>query len=101
MLEMAIQGFASKEIGRFFLDGVIPKKAGWVGAAQVAARKLDMLDYAAHLSDLASPPGNRLEALKGHLSGFHSIRINDQWRVVFRWEDSGPCDVDIVDYHRG
>ena len=58
-----------------------------------------MLDYAAALTDLASPPGNRLEALKGGLRGFHSIRINDQWRLVFRWTDSGPTQVDIRDYH--
>ncbi len=58
-----------------------------------------MLDYARALSDLASPPGNRLEALKGDLGGYHSIRINDQWRVVFRWTDAGPGDVDIRDYH--
>ena len=58
-----------------------------------------MLDYAHALGDLASPPGNRLEALKGELDGFHSIRINDQWRVVFRWTDSGPEAVDIRDYH--
>ncbi len=49
--------------------------------------------------DLMSPPGNRLEALKGDLVGFHSIRINDQWRVIFRWNDSGPSDVDIRAYH--
>ncbi len=58
-----------------------------------------MLEYAARLTDLASPPGNRLEALKRSLAGSHSIRINDQWRVVFRWTDSGPADVDIRDYH--
>jgi len=58
-----------------------------------------MLDYAVVLADLASPPGNRLEPLKGRLAGFHSIRINDQWRVVFRWTASGPAAVDIRDYH--
>lgn len=58
-----------------------------------------MLDYAETLSDLGSPPGNRLEALKGDLAGFHSIRINDQWRVIFRWSPGGPQDVDIRDYH--
>lgn len=58
-----------------------------------------MLDYAERLGDLASPPGNRLEALKGDLFGLHSIRINDQWRVVFRWTESGPAEVDIRDYH--
>jgi proteic killer suppression protein len=67
--------------------------------AGVAARKLDLLDFAETLSDLASPPGNRLEALRGDHAGFHSIRINDQWRVLFRWTDAGPSRVDIVDYH--
>ena len=96
---MAIQSFASRSIERFFVEGVIPKRAGWAGVAGVAMRKLDMLDYAEQLGDLASPPGNRLEALKGDLAGCHSIRINDQWRVVFRWTDSGSTDVDIRDYH--
>lgn len=58
-----------------------------------------MLDYAGALMDLASPPGNRLEALKDDPAGFYSIRINDQWRVIFRWTESGPADVDIRDYH--
>jgi len=58
-----------------------------------------MLDYAAVLSDQASPPGNRLEALKGDLGGMHSIRVNDQWRIVFRWTPFGPEQVDVVDYH--
>lgn len=58
-----------------------------------------MLDYATHLSDLASPPGNRLERLEGGLAGFHSIRVNNQWRVVFHWTEAGPEDVDIRDYH--
>lgn len=58
-----------------------------------------MLDYAAVLSDQASPPGNRLEALKGDLRGMHSIRVNDQWRIVFRWTPFGPEQVDVVDYH--
>ena len=58
-----------------------------------------MLDYAQALRDLAAPPGNRLEELKGDLAGFHGIRINDQWRIIFRWTGSGPADVDIRDYH--
>ena len=57
------------------------------------------LNAAGALGDLSVPPGNRLEALKGHLSGKHSIRINDQWRIVFRWSDAGAEDVEIVDYH--
>lgn len=65
----------------------------------VARRKLVQLDAAAGLSDLMVPPGNRLEALKGDLRGRYSIRINDQWRIVFRWTEAGPDDVEIVDYH--
>lgn len=65
----------------------------------VAARKLDMVNAAGVLDDLRAPPGNRLEALKGDLKGKHSIRINDQWRVVFRWEGSDAHDVEIMDYH--
>jgi proteic killer suppression protein len=67
--------------------------------AKVAARKLDMLDAARLLDDLRSPPGNRLEPLKGDRVGQHSIRINDQWRICFVWRDEGPRDVEIVDYH--
>jgi proteic killer suppression protein len=67
--------------------------------AGVAARKLDMLDAAATLKDLRSPPGNRLEALKGDRSGQHSLRINDRWRICFVWKD-GAENVEIVDYHR-
>jgi len=65
----------------------------------IARRKLVQLDSAISLSDLAVPPGNRLEALKGDLRGRYSIRINDQWRIVFRWTEAGPDDVEIVDYH--
>lgn len=66
---------------------------------RVARRKLIQLHSAETLRDLMAPPGNRLEALKGDRKGHHSIRINDQWRVVFRWTDEGPQDVEIVDYH--
>ena len=65
----------------------------------VALRKLDMLDAAHALLDLRVPPGNRLEALKGDLRGRHSIRVDDQWRLVFRWTDLGPTDVRLTDYH--
>lgn len=64
-----------------------------------ALRKLDMLNAAHLLLDLRSPPGNRLEALRGTLAGRHSIRVNDQWRIVFRWTDAGPEDVRLTDYH--
>lgn len=65
----------------------------------VARRKLVQLNAAVLLGDLTVPSGNRLEALKGELKGKHSIRINDQWRIVFRWNEAGPDDVEIVDYH--
>ena len=67
--------------------------------AKVARRKLVQVNNAARLGDLAAPPSNRLEALKGDLAGKHSIRINDQWRIVFRWTANGPQEVEIVDYH--
>ena len=66
---------------------------------RVARRKLEMLNAAELLSDLQVPPANRLEALKGERKGQHSIRINDQWRICFRWMPDGPRDVEIVDYH--
>ncbi len=65
----------------------------------IAERKLQLLDSAATLDFLRSPPGNRLEALKGNRAGQHSIRINDQWRLCFVWSDSGIYDVEITDYH--
>jgi toxin HigB-1 len=65
----------------------------------VARRKLGMLDAAVSLNSLRVPPANRLEALKGNRKGQHSIRINDQWRICFRWTSVGPEDVEIVDYH--
>jgi proteic killer suppression protein len=64
-----------------------------------AAMKLDAIDSAGALDDLRIPPGNRLEALKGDRRGQHSIRINDQYRICFRWTDAGPEDVEVVDYH--
>ena len=71
----------------------------FVNIEAVARRKLRQLEIASRLEDLRVPPGNRLEALKGRRSGQYSIRINDQWRVCFRWVDAGADDVEIVDYH--
>ena len=70
----------------------------FVNIESVARRKLEMLAAARRLEELRSPPGNRLEALKGNRAGQHSIRVNDQFRVCFRWDD-GAEDVEIVDYH--
>ena len=66
----------------------------------IAVRKLDQLNTASKLVDLRIPPSNRLEPLKGELKGFYSIRINDQWRVVFNWSAAGPEEVQIMDYHK-
>lgn len=71
----------------------------FVAFESVARRKLRQLEIAGRLDDLRVPPGNRLEALKGNHVGQHSIRINDQYRVCFRWTAAGPEDVEIVDYH--
>ena len=71
----------------------------FVNIAKVARRKLRQIEIANQLNDLKVPPGNRLEALKGTRSGQYSIRINDQWRVCFHWNDGGADDVEIVDYH--
>ena len=96
---MSIVSFSDPQTEEFFIHGNIGKKVGWVSIANVCRRKLDMLHYAAQLLDLRSPPANRLEALKGELSGFFSIRINDQWRIIFQWTLSGPAKVRICDYH--
>ena len=93
-----IRSFGGKFAESILQGRAVPKgfPANLVAATR---RKLVMLDSAAFLDALRSPPGNRLEALKGALAGKHSIRINDQWRIVFRWTDAGPEDVEIIDYH--
>ena len=97
---MAIQSFSDQEAEGFFIHGRLKKGNPWQNASSIVRRKLDMLHYAAELEDLRSPPGNRLEALKGKLARFHSIRVNDQWRVVFVWTRMGPERVSVQDYHR-
>ena len=92
-----IRSFADDRTEAFFLEGKCP--AQWKGVAKVAARKLDMVDAAVRLSHLRSPPGNRLERLKRDRAGQWNIRINDKWRICFRWTDEGPADVEIVHYH--
>ncbi len=93
-----IRGFRGKFARAVLVERTVPK--GFPAQlAEVARRKLVMVNNAVRLDDVKSPPGNRLEALKGDLAGKHSIRINNQWRVVFRWTRDGPDDVEIVDYH--
>jgi len=91
-----IQSFACRDTERLFTT---EKSRRWSAILRVALRKLIQLNQAGKLSDMAVPPGNRLEALKGDLAGFHSIRINGQWRIIFKWTDAGPSEVAIVDSH--
>lgn len=89
-----IYGFADKDTADFAATGRTRK--GW---QSVAIRKIDALRAATRLDDLGAPPGNRLEALSGKRSGQYSIRINDQWRICFRWTERGADSVEITDYH--
>ena len=91
-----IQSFADADTEELFRE---ERTRRFAAIARVALRKLMQMNRAGQLADLAVPPGNRLESLRGDRSGFHSIRINDQWRIVFRWTDSGPAEVAILDYH--
>ena len=89
MTEDIFHGIHSKDAGKF------PRNL-----LSVVHRKLDMINAAQHVNDLRTPPGNRLEALKRDLHGFHSIRINNQYRVIFKMQGSNAEKVQIVDYHR-
>lgn len=92
-----IKGFRDREAERLFERR--PARRFGTGVQRAALRKLRMLDAAAKLDDLRVPPGNRLERLRGDRSGQYSIRINDQWRIRFRWHGDDAHDVEIVDYH--
>jgi toxin HigB-1 len=91
-----IRSFRNKETENLFRLMPVRKFAS---IERIALRKLVQLDLAVSISDLRSPPGNRLEALGGNRKGQWSLRVNDQYRVCFRWTDEGPEDVEIVDYH--
>jgi toxin HigB-1 len=91
-----IKSFRSKETEELFRLGHVRR---WAAIERQALRKLLQLELAQNLNDMRVPPGNRLESLTGDRSGQHSIRINDQFRVCFRWVGNGAEDVEIVDYH--
>ena len=96
---MAILSFRDEAIADLFHKRNTARARRFLNnIVKVALRKLDMLNAAYKLDDLRSPPANHLEALKGNLAGFYSIRVNDQWRLIFRW-DAGVQDVSLVDYH--
>ena len=92
-----IQSFACAETEKIF-RGVVSRQLP-PDIQRTARRKLLQLDAATGIRDMAVPPGNRLEALKGARAGQYSIRVNDQWRICFHWQGSSPDDVEIVDYH--
>jgi toxin HigB-1 len=96
---VAIKTFADKATEDFYYTGKSAHKTGWANVSDVVKRKLDQLNAATSLNDLKAPPNNKLEALKGSSAGLHSIRVNDQWRVVFEWTDQGPSKVRVIDYH--
>ncbi|MDR3745975.1 MAG: type II toxin-antitoxin system RelE/ParE family toxin [Acidobacteriaceae bacterium] len=91
-----IRSFANGETEHLFFTG---KSRRFSGILAVARRKLQVLDATGLLDDLREPHGNRLEALQGDRKGQHSIRINNQYRICFRWQDGEAYDVEIVDYH--
>jgi proteic killer suppression protein len=96
-----IRSFADRGTEDVFngIDSKAARRACPTDLWRVARRKLDQLDATVSLEALRVPPGNRLEALKGDRRGQYSIRINEQWRVCFRWTGEGPEDVSVVDYH--
>ena len=93
---MAIRSFRDRKTERFFYGAFV---SDYQGFERQATRRLLMLNDAKSLTALSRFRGNRLEALRGDRSGQYSIRINRQWRICFRWSESGPYDVEIVDYH--
>lgn len=92
-----IRSFGDRATERFYHG-----EPSWFppGTIKAAFRKLDVIHAASNIGDLASPPGNRLEPLKGNLEGWYSVRVNRQWRVIFRWSGQDAYDVMLVDYHR-
>jgi proteic killer suppression protein len=92
-----IRSFACRETERLFNDETSRRLPASI--QRVARRKLLVLNQARRLADLRSPPGNRLEALKGNRAGQYSVRINDQYRICFRWQGEDAFAVEIVDYH--
>ena len=91
-----IPSFGDKRTAALFKDQVV---RDFQGIARRAKRKLEAINAASRIGDLAVPPSNHLEKLRGDPEGFYSVRINDQWRVVFRWSDGDASEVRIVDYH--
>ncbi|MBW1657444.1 type II toxin-antitoxin system RelE/ParE family toxin [Flavobacterium quisquiliarum] len=92
-----IISFGSKETEKIW-NGIVVRKPS-IEIQQIGRRKLRMLHNSQNLTDLRIPPSNRLEKLSGNLKDFYSIRINDQWRIIFVWENGNASNVEIIDYH--
>ena len=92
-----IKSFGCKDTEKLFNDTAVKRFNNF---NRIARRKLEILNAASSLQSLRIPPGNHLEQLKGNRKGQYSIRINDQWRICFRWEDGNATEVEIVDYHK-
>lgn len=91
-----ICSFGERRTEALFADEFVKE---FQGVARRVKRKLEAINAASRLADLKVPPSNRLEKLKGGLAGFYSVRIDDQWRVIFKWRDAAAHEVRIVDYH--
>lgn len=99
---MQILSYGNKETESFDLEGKLSRNCKWAKIQNIARRKLDILLFAHSIEDLKVPPSNRFEWLKGNLKGYASIRINNQWRIIFRiTQEKQITDVEIIDYHKG
>lgn len=97
---MDIICYGSRETQKFDLDGILTKRCKWRNVSEIARRKLDILIHVYTIEDFKVPPGNKFECLKGDLKGFASIRINDQWRIIFKVNKENKLEeVEIIDYH--
>ena len=100
-LKLEIVSYGNKETKEFDLKGKLGKRVKWASVANIARRKLDILIYGVRLADFKVPPNNKFEWLKGDLKGFASIRINDQWRIIFKVNKENQLEeVEIIDYHK-
>ena len=99
--DMAIISFSDQDTESCFHDDKVSVKCSWASLKKKARQKLDYLNSVTYLEALRVPPSNHLELLKGDLAGFYSIRVNERWRIIFRWTPQGVEDVEVIDYHHG
>ncbi len=100
-LNLKINSYGNKETEEFDLKGKLKKRCKWASVSEIARRKLDILIYGISIEDFKVPPGNKFEWLKGNLKGYASIRINQQWRIIFKLNKENQLEeVEIIDYHK-